>query len=99
MKTIKTLNQLKNHPLVNNVWKEFQDYQYDDCNYVFFLSLKSGYIFETEQSSMITTRGYVYEIIETFNLLINDIIKDNRQIKKIKIICQNLKQKKLKQKR
>ena len=78
MKQVKTLKQLKNHPLVNDVWKESQDNQYDDCNEVFWLSLKSGYIFECEQSSLITTKGFVYEIVEKFNMLQNDIIKDNR---------------------
>ncbi len=78
MKQIKTLKQLKNHPLVSDVWKENQDNQYDDCDSVFFLSLKEGYIFNSEQSSMITTRGFVYEIVEEFNILSNDIVKDNR---------------------
>lgn len=78
MKQVKTLKQLKNHPLVDDVWKESQDNQYDDCNEVFFLSLKEGYIFNSEQSSMITTRGFVYEIVEQFNILSNDIVKDNR---------------------
>jgi hypothetical protein len=79
MATIKTLSQLKNHPLVKEVWKESQDNQYDDCDEVFWLSLKEGYIFDCEQSSMITTRAYVYEIVEKFNLLINDIVIDDRQ--------------------
>jgi len=78
MKQLKTLKQLKNHPLVSDVWKENQDNQYDDCDIVFFLSLKEGYIFNSEQSSMITTRGFVYEIVEEFNILFNDIVKDNR---------------------
>ena len=78
MKQVKTLKQLKNHPLVDDVWKESQNNQYDDCNEVFFLSLKEGYIFNSEQSSMITTRGFVYEIVEQFNILSNDIVKDNR---------------------
>ena len=78
MKIIKTLNQLRNHPLVSEVWKESQDNQYDDCDNVFWLSLKEGYIFESEQSSLITTRGFVYEIVGEFNMLIDDIVKDNR---------------------
>lgn len=78
MKTIKTLKQLRNHPLVSEVWKESQDNQYDDCDNVFWLSLKEGYIFESEQSSLITTRGFVYEIVGEFNMLIDDIVKDNR---------------------
>ena len=78
MKQLKTLKQLKNHPLVSDVWKENQDNQYDDCDIVFFLSLKEGYIFNSEQSSIITTRGFVYEIVEEFNILFNDIVKDNR---------------------
>lgn len=78
MKTIKTLKQLRNHPLVSEVWKESQDNQYDDCDDVFWLSLKEGYIFDCEQSSIITTRGFVYEIVGEFNMLINDIVKDNR---------------------
>lgn len=78
MKQVKTLKQLKNHPLVSDVWKESQDNQYDDCNEVFWLSLKEGYIFNSEQSSIITTRGFVYEIVEEFNILFNDIVKDNR---------------------
>jgi len=78
MKQVKTLKQLKKHSLVNNVWKESQDNQYDDCDEVFWLSLKEGYIFESEQSSMITTRGFVYDIVQEFNILVNDIVKDNR---------------------
>lgn len=78
MKQVKTLKQLKNHPLVSDVWKESQDNQYDDCDEVFWLSLKEGYIFNSEQSSMITTRGFVYEVVGEFNILINDIVKDNR---------------------
>lgn len=78
MKIIKTLKQLRNHPLVSEVWKESQDNQYDDCDNVFWLSLKEGYIFESEQSSLITTRGFVYEIVGEFNMLIDDIVKDNR---------------------
>tara|TARA_R110000796_G_scaffold68451_1_gene156810 strand:+ start:1577 stop:1813 length:237 start_codon:yes stop_codon:yes gene_type:complete len=78
MKKLKTLSQLKKHPLVDEVWKESQENQYDDCDYVFWLSLKAGYIFESEQSSLITTRGFVYSIIGKFNSLLNDITKDNR---------------------
>ena len=78
MNKVKTLSQLKIHPLVDEVWKERQDNQYDDCDDVFWLSLKAGYIFESEQSSLITTRGFVYEIVSEFNSLANDITKDNR---------------------
>ena len=42
MKQIKTLKQLKNHPLVSDVWKENQDNQYDDCDSVFFSIIKRG---------------------------------------------------------
>ncbi len=78
MNKVKTLSQLKSHPLVDEVWKESQDNQYDDCDNVFWLSLKEGYMFECEQSSLITTRGFVYEIVGEFNSLANDIVKDNR---------------------
>jgi len=78
MNKVKTLSQLKSHPLVDEVWKERQENQYDDCDVVFWLSLKAGYIFESEQSSLITTRGFVYEIVGEFNSLANDITKDNR---------------------
>lgn len=75
---IKTLKQLKNHPLVSDVWKESQDGQYDDCDEVFWLSLKEGYMFDCEQSSLITTRGYVYEIVGEFNMIEKNIVIDNR---------------------
>ena len=78
MKKLKTLKQLRNHPMVSEVWKEPQDYQYDDCDEVFWLSLKKGYMFDCEQSSLITTRGYVSEILEVFNAIEKSIIKDNR---------------------
>jgi len=74
----RTLKQLKNHPLVDEVWKESQDNQYDDCDEVFWLSLKEGYIFDCEQSSLITTRGFVYEIVDEFNLSFDTIVKDER---------------------
>ena len=78
MKTMRTLKQLRNHPLVSEVWKEEQDNQYDDCDEVFWLSLKSGYIFEYEQSSIITTRGFVYEILDEFNYQADNIVEDDR---------------------
>ena len=78
MKKVKTLLQLKNHPLVEEVWKESQNNQYDDCDNVFWLDLKDGYIFECEQSSTITTRGFVKDIVSQFNYLADSIIKDNR---------------------
>tara|TARA_B100000768_G_scaffold75227_1_gene71916 strand:+ start:513 stop:749 length:237 start_codon:yes stop_codon:yes gene_type:complete len=78
MKKVKTLLQLKNHPLVDEVWKEGQDNQYDDCDEVFWLSLKEGYIFEYEQSSLITTRGFVYAIVDEFNFQANNIVEDDR---------------------
>ena len=77
-KKIRTLKQLKNHPLVDEVWKESQDNQYDDCDEVFWLTLKEGYYFEVLQSSLITTRGFVYEIVEEFNCISHSIKKDTR---------------------
>lgn len=78
MKAIKTLSQLKNHPLVKEVWKEYQEYQYDDCDEVFWLALEDGYIFESQHSSLITTKGFVRDIVGLFNLLSSDIVKDCR---------------------
>ena len=78
MKKLQTLQQLKNHPLVDEIWKESQDCQYDDCDEVFWLSLKSGYYFECEQSSLITTRGLVKDILDEFNYLQHTISKDDR---------------------
>lgn len=78
MKNIKSLKELKNHPLVCRVWKEYQDYQYDDCNEVFWLTLKSGYFFKYEQTTLISTRGFVKDILEKFNFLQGTISKDSR---------------------
>jgi len=77
-KKVKTLKELMNHPFVNSVWKEGQDNQYDDCDEVFWLTLKDGYWFECEQSSLITTRGYVKEIVSEFNQCLHSIEKDPR---------------------
>ena len=79
MKTIRTLKQLKNHPLVDRVWKEYQWGQYDDCDEVFWLTLKSGYFFKYEQTALITTRGFVSHILEEFNYLKETISKDDRE--------------------
>jgi hypothetical protein len=78
MKNVKSLKELRNHPLVDEVWKEFQNCQYDDTDYVFWLTLKEGYFFEVEQSSLITTRGFVRDIIDEFNLLQKTIKIDYR---------------------
>ena len=78
MKKPRTLNDLKNHPLVDEVWKEGEDNQYDDCDEVFWLTLKDGYWFECEQSSLITTKGFVNEIVSEFNFVSHSIEKDPR---------------------
>jgi hypothetical protein len=78
-KNVKSLKELKSHPLVEEVWKEHQDGQYDDCDEVFWLTLKSGYFFKHEQTSLITTRGFVSSILAEFNFLQPTICKDDRE--------------------
>jgi hypothetical protein len=72
----RTLKDLKNYPLVSDVWKESQYGIFDDTDEVYWLSLKAGYWFESEQSSLIQTRGLVKEIVSEFNYL--TIKKDPR---------------------
>ena len=66
-KKARNLKELKNHPLVDEVWKEGQDGIFDDYDEVYWLTLKVGYWFEAEQSALIQTRPIVKELLAEFN--------------------------------
>jgi hypothetical protein len=44
--TIKTIQQLKKHPLVSGVSREYNPDVFDNTDYTYWLSLKSGHIFK-----------------------------------------------------
>ena len=76
MRKPKTLKDLKNHPLVSDVWKEGQYGIFDGYDEVYWLSLKGGYWFPQEQTALIQTRPTVGDLLEEFNFL--TIEKDPR---------------------
>ena len=74
----RTLKQLKNHPLVEDVWKEGQDGIFDGYDEVYWLTLKEGWWFAGEQQALLQTIPTTKDLIDSFNYAMNWIEKDPR---------------------
>ena len=66
MAKVRTFKQLKNHPLVERVWTEYQPGVFDNTDYTYWVELIDGYQFEVVETIAMSepTKG---KLINAFN--------------------------------
>jgi hypothetical protein len=66
MAKVRSFKQLQNHPLVKEIWTEYQPGVCDGTDYTYWLSLVDGYHFKILGQTAIT-EGTKRELINAFN--------------------------------